>query len=224
MFFFFVGVQNSSTFVLQTTQIISDVYFITDHVAYPAQIKSKLSASRQTLLFYFLPGVDASHVYVRALGARLPPQSYWYPDLWEGADRVAGQLRGDKECPFSGVTGRVWRKVPESAARSVQQTHSFESYFQDCGRKLLQITRQQAHRGVNSKMAVEHYYTSHNNRHTARSLISKTAVEHYYKSHNNRQLGVLFARQLSNIITNHTTTDIHRSYLQDGGQISLQMT
>ena len=32
-----------------------------------------------------------------------------------------GQLRGDKECPFSDVTksGRVWRKVPESDARSV---------------------------------------------------------------------------------------------------------
>ena len=28
---------------------------------------------------------------------------------------------GDKECPFSGVTksGRVWRNVPESDARSV---------------------------------------------------------------------------------------------------------
>ena len=45
-----------------------------------------------------------------------------YPNLSEGADRVGGQLRGDKECPFSGVTksGRVWRKlVPESDARSV---------------------------------------------------------------------------------------------------------
>ena len=40
----------------------------------------------------------------------------------ESADRVGGQLRGDKESPFSGVTnsGRVWRKVPESDARSVQ--------------------------------------------------------------------------------------------------------
>ena len=30
-------------------------------------------------------------------------------------------MRGDKECPFSGVTksGRVWRKVPESDARIV---------------------------------------------------------------------------------------------------------
>ena len=37
-------------------------------------------------------------------------------NLSEGADRVGGQLRGDEECPFSGVTksGRVWRKVPES--------------------------------------------------------------------------------------------------------------
>ena len=55
------------------------------------------------------------------LGAWLLPESYQYPNLSEGADRVGGQLRGDKECPFSGVTkcGRVWRKVPESDARSV---------------------------------------------------------------------------------------------------------
>ena len=40
-------------------------------------------------------------------------------NLLEGDSRVGGQLRGDKECPFSGVTksGRVWRKVPESDAR-----------------------------------------------------------------------------------------------------------
>ena len=31
-----------------------------------------------------------------------------------------GQLHGDKECPFSGVTssGRVWKQVSESNARS----------------------------------------------------------------------------------------------------------
>ena len=57
--------------------------------------------------------------------------SYQYSNLSEDADRVGGQLRGDKECPFSGVTkpGRVWRKVPESDARSVALTllneHSF---------------------------------------------------------------------------------------------------
>ena len=40
----------------------------------------------------------------------------------EGADRVGGQLRGDKEYPFSDATksGRVWRKVPESDARIVE--------------------------------------------------------------------------------------------------------
>ena len=51
----------------------------------------------------------------------LLPQSYQYPNLSEGADSVGGQLHGDKECPFSGVTssGRVCRKVPKSDARSV---------------------------------------------------------------------------------------------------------
>ena len=51
----------------------------------------------------------------------LLPQSYEYANLSWGADSVGGQLCGDKECPSSGVTyyGRVWRKVPESDARSV---------------------------------------------------------------------------------------------------------
>ena len=67
--------------------------------------------------------MDASHVYVRAwvLDCFHSLINYQYPNLSEGADRVGGQLRGDKECPFSGVTnsGRVWRKVPESDARNV---------------------------------------------------------------------------------------------------------
>ena len=58
-------------------------------------------------------------------GARLLPQSYQCSNLSEGADRVGGQLRGDKECPFTGVnkSGRVWRKVPESDARGSVTTH-----------------------------------------------------------------------------------------------------
>ena len=51
--------------------------------------------------------MDASYICVGAWAlscARLLPQSYQYPNLSEGADRVGGQLRGDKECPFSGVT------------------------------------------------------------------------------------------------------------------------
>ena len=57
----------------------------------------------------------------RCSGCGLLPAPYQYPNLSEGADRVGGLLRGDKECPFSGVTksGKVWRKVPESDARSV---------------------------------------------------------------------------------------------------------
>ena len=78
----------------------------------PAQIKPKSFESRQNSSSFFYPGW---------ICARLLPQSYQYRNLSEGADRVGGQLRGDKECPFSGVTksGRVWRKVPESDARSV---------------------------------------------------------------------------------------------------------
>ena len=51
--------------------------------------------------------------------------------LSEGADRVAGQLRGDTERPVSGVTrsGRVWRKVPESDARSVGRLHAHSSFL-----------------------------------------------------------------------------------------------
>ena len=51
----------------------------------------------------------------------LLPESHQYPNLSEDADSVGGQLRRDKECPFSGVTNSdsVWRKVPEIDARSV---------------------------------------------------------------------------------------------------------
>ena len=89
----------------------------------PAQIKPKSFGTRQKLLLFFTRGGCVSSLRA-CLGARLLPQSYQYPNLSEGADRVAGQLRGDKECPFSDVTksGRVWRKVPESDARSVGRT------------------------------------------------------------------------------------------------------
>ena len=90
-----------------------------------------------------------SHVYVRALAlgcfyshisTQTPGTGLRHPSLFgkrcsecdystnlsEGADRVAGQLHGDKECPFNGVSksGRVWRKVPESGARSVNEAQS----------------------------------------------------------------------------------------------------
>ena len=80
----------------------------------PAQNQNRLN--RDGTLFFFLPGVDAPHVYMRAWALGCFPQSYQYLNLSEGADRIGGQLRGDKKCPFS---GRVLRKVPESGARSV---------------------------------------------------------------------------------------------------------
>ena len=91
----------------------------------PAQIKPKSFESRWNS--FFAQGGCASCLRA-CLGDRLLPQSYQYPNLSEGADRVGGQLRGDKECPFSGVTksARVWRKVPESDARSVSCCHGLE--------------------------------------------------------------------------------------------------
>ena len=98
----FVGAQTLVS-LLQTTQIISHVFCFCFFC-----------------LFVFTGGGCASCLHA-CLGARLLPLSYWYSNLSEGADRVGGQLRGDKECRSSGVTksGRVWRKVPESDARSV---------------------------------------------------------------------------------------------------------
>ena len=88
----------------------------------PAQIKPNRDG---TLFLIFLPGVDAPHVYGRAwaLGCF---HSLTSTQTFRRAltALLHGQLRGDTECPFSDVTksGRVWRKVPESDARSVDYT------------------------------------------------------------------------------------------------------
>ena len=68
-YFYFLLVLNQSVVsLLQTTQIISDVCFITDHVAYSSSNQNKIVRIETELFFFFsfLPGVDASHVYVRA--------------------------------------------------------------------------------------------------------------------------------------------------------------
>ena len=87
----------------------------------PAQIEPTSFESRRNS--FFTRGGCVSCLRA-CLGARLLLQS----NLSEGADRVGGQLSGDKECPFSGVTksGRVWRKVPESDVRSVTLAISVE--------------------------------------------------------------------------------------------------
>ena len=86
----------------------------------PAQIKLQSFESIRNLFSF--PGVDASRVYVRAwaLGC-------FYSHISTRTFRRAltASVRDScaeiKECPFSGVTksGRVWRKLPESDARTV---------------------------------------------------------------------------------------------------------
>ena len=131
---------------------MSDVSFITDHIAYASTNKGKIvwiDKERILFLSFFLsffafvfclffvvfflfvlcccfsPGADTSHVYVLA---------WWLCCFHSFASTLTfrmalpasagGQLRGDKECPFSGVTnsGRVWRKVPESDVWSLCHT------------------------------------------------------------------------------------------------------
>ena len=76
---FFVGAQTVVN-LLQTAQIISDVCFITDHVAYASSNQTKIILIKTVL--FFLPGVDAPHVYVRAwaLGcfhSLISTQNFW---------------------------------------------------------------------------------------------------------------------------------------------------
>ena len=124
----------------------------------PAQIKLKSFQSRRN--FFFTRGGCVSCLRA-CLGARLLPQSFstqtfrrvltgrdanskqWFTTYFlqeAGAGkrcsecgRDGGQLREDKECPFRGVTkvGRVWRKVPESDARSVRQPVGAEGAEQE---------------------------------------------------------------------------------------------
>ena len=86
----------------------------------PAQIKPKSFELRWNSFFFNGGAGGGGGMCLMFTCTRLLPQTYWYPKLSEGADRVAGQLHGHKECPFSGVTksGRVWRKVLESVLRA----------------------------------------------------------------------------------------------------------
>ena len=106
-------------FVTNNSNYISRLFYV---AMLPAQVKPKSFDSTQNIFLSFFTRDGCVSCLRACLGTRLLPQSYQY--LSEGADRVGGQLRGHKECPFSGVTksGRVWKKVPESDARSVLLT------------------------------------------------------------------------------------------------------
>ena len=65
------------------------------------QLKENQNCLKQEGTFFFsffLPGGGCVSRLRTCLGARLLPQFYHCLNLSEGADRVGGQLRGDKEC------------------------------------------------------------------------------------------------------------------------------
>ena len=115
---FFVGAQ-TVVCLLQTTQIKQGVSFIAAKKVYTSTNKTTVVCI-ETELFFVLPGVDASHVYVRAraLGCfhSLISTETFRRALTGSVDSCA-----ETECPFSGVTksGRVWKNGSESNSRSV---------------------------------------------------------------------------------------------------------
>ena len=90
----------------------------------PAQIKQN-RLNRDGFFsssFFFLPGVDAPHVYVRAwalgcLHSLLSTRTF--RRALTASVHSCAEITEKR--PFSGVTksGRIWRKVPECDARSV---------------------------------------------------------------------------------------------------------
>ena len=135
MSIFFVGAQTVIS-LLQTTQIISDICFITDHIAYTSWNKTKIICMETTLFFSLFFNQGWTHLMfthiscLHLMFARLLLQSYQNPNLSEGTDHVSGQPCGDKECHFSGITksGRVQRKVPKSDAQSVEHIFLYVIY------------------------------------------------------------------------------------------------
>ena len=107
--FFFVGAQTVVS-LLQTTQIKQGVLFIAANKVYTSANKTTI-VSIETELF-FLPGVDVSHVYLRALALacfyshvsthtpsivfrHLPPNSVRTSYITEGALFISAQLSTD---------------------------------------------------------------------------------------------------------------------------------
>ena len=101
---------------------MSGVSFITPTLLRPAQIKPK-SEEKKTTSFFFTRGGRAS--CLRACLDAVSSTVSLVPHLSEGADSVAGQLRGDNECLFGGVVScgtvgdrgrRAWERGPAHAS------------------------------------------------------------------------------------------------------------
>ena len=115
---FFVGAQ-TVVCLLQTTQIKQGASFIAAKKVYTSTNKTTVVCI-ETELFFVLPGVDASHVYV---GARALVCFHSLISTETSRRALTGSVDScaEIECPFNGVTKsvRVWRKVSESDSRSV---------------------------------------------------------------------------------------------------------
>ena len=113
---FFVGCSDSSKFVTNNSDYMRRLCC---HVAYASSNKTKSFESKWN--FFCLPGVDASHVYVRAWALWGCFHSLISTQTFRRALTASVDSCAEIECLFSGITksGRVWRKVPENDARSV---------------------------------------------------------------------------------------------------------
>ena len=116
---FFVGAQ-AVVSSLQTTQIKQGVSFIAASKVYTTTNKTTIIWIETEL--FLSPGVDASHVYVRALALGC---FYSHITTWTFRRALTASVDSCAEiksaCPFSDITnfGRVWRKVPVSDALNV---------------------------------------------------------------------------------------------------------
>ena len=93
---FFVGAQTVGS-LLQTTQIILDICFIIDHVAYTSSNKTKIIWIKME--FFFLPRVDALHVYMGAwvLGCVYSHISTW--TFWRALTALVNSYTEIKSAP-----------------------------------------------------------------------------------------------------------------------------
>ena len=126
---YFVGAQTVVS-LLQTTQIKQSVSFLATNKVYTSTNKNhnRLNRDRTLFFLFFLPGVDASHVYVGVLALGCFCRHISTPTFRRALTAsLHGQLRGDKECPFSGVTtefGGRCRKAMLGVMRPPEFSHN----------------------------------------------------------------------------------------------------
>ena len=109
---FFVDAQTAVRLSQQTTQIIGNVAFITDHVAYDSTNKTK----NHLKTCVFLTRGGCVSCLRRCSGRYCCFHSLTITRaLWEGADRVGGQLRGD-EVALIQWRNQFWQSLEEGAA------------------------------------------------------------------------------------------------------------